>query len=97
MTGGKGRKMSRNAENETAAKGTLRKKIRNYIQQQIASGRFQAGDRIVETQLARELNVSQAPVREAILELAAMGLLEERPYSDGGGGGGYLQHPGVSG
>lgn len=66
---------------ETAAKGTLRKKIRTYIQQQIASGRFQAGDRIVETQLARELNVSQAPVREAILELAAMGLLEERPYS----------------
>ena len=73
--------MSKNAENETAAKGTLRKKIRSYIQQQIANGRFQAGDRIVETQLARELNVSQAPVREAILELAAMGLLEERPYS----------------
>ena len=81
MTGGKGRKMSRNAESETAAKGTLRKKIRSYIQQQIANGRFQAGDRIVETQLARELNVSQAPGREAILELAAMGLLEERPYS----------------
>ena len=73
--------MGRHAENETASKETLRKKIRNYIQHQIASGRFQAGDRIVETQLARELNVSQAPVREAILELAAMGLLEERPYS----------------
>ena len=63
------------------AKGTLRKEIRSYIQEQIASGRFKAGDRIVETQLAKELNVSQAPVREAILELAAMGLLEERPYS----------------
>lgn len=73
--------MGRHAEKETASKGTLRKKIRNYIQHQIASGRFQAGDRIVETQLAKELNVSQAPVREAILELAAMGLLEERPYS----------------
>lgn len=73
--------MGRHAENETASKETLRKRIRNYIQHQIASGRFQAGDRIVETQLARELNVSQAPVREAILELAAMGLLEERPYS----------------
>ncbi len=73
--------MGRHAENETASKETLRKRIRNYIQHQIASGGFQAGDRIVETQLARELNVSQAPVREAILELAAMGLLEERPYS----------------
>lgn len=73
--------MGKHAEKETASKGTLRKRIRNYIQHQIASGRFQAGDRIVETQLARELNVSQAPVREAILELAAMGLLEERPYS----------------
>ena len=74
--------MGRHAENETASKETLRKRIRNYIQHKIASGRFQAGDRIVETQLAKELNVSQAPVREAILELAAMGLLEERPYSD---------------
>ncbi|MCI8329408.1 MAG: GntR family transcriptional regulator [Oscillibacter sp.] len=62
-------------------KATLRKEIRAYIQDQIVSGRFQAGDRIVETQLAKELHVSQAPVREAILELAAMGILEERPYS----------------
>ena len=62
-------------------KATLRNNIREYIQQQIATGRFQAGDRVVETQLAKELHVSQAPVREAILELAAMGLLEERPYS----------------
>lgn len=62
-------------------KATLRKHIREYIQEQIASGRFQPGDRVVETQLAKELNVSQAPVREAILELSAMGLLEERPYS----------------
>lgn len=73
--------MARNETRRDIAKGTLRKEIRCYIQEQIASGRFKAGDRIVETQLAKELNVSQAPVREAILELAAMGLLEERPYS----------------
>ena len=42
---------------------------------------FKPGERIVETKLARELNVSQAPVREAILELTVMGLLERRPYS----------------
>ena len=69
------------------AKETLRSNIKDYIQQQIAEGRYQPGDRIVETQLARELNVSQAPVREAIMELAAMGLLEERPYS-----GSYVKH-----
>lgn len=62
-------------------KATLRKEIRDYIREQILSGRFKAGDRIVETQLAKELSVSQAPVREAILELAAMGVIEERPYS----------------
>ncbi|WP_294855969.1 GntR family transcriptional regulator [uncultured Oscillibacter sp.] len=65
----------------SSSKCTLRQEIRNYIQSQIVSGIYRAGDRIVETQLARELNVSQAPVREAILELASMGLLEERPYS----------------
>ncbi len=63
------------------AKETLRSNIKDYIQRQIAAGVYRPGDRIVETQLARELNVSQAPVREAILELASIGLLEERPYS----------------
>lgn len=63
------------------AKETLRSNIRDYIQQQIAEGVYRPGDRIVETQLAKELGVSQAPVREAILELSTMGLLEEKPYS----------------
>ena len=62
-------------------KSTMRREIRTYIQRQIAQGVYRPGDRIVETQLAREMNVSQAPVREALLELAAMGLVEERPYS----------------
>lgn len=63
------------------AKETLRSNIKDYIQQQIAEGVYRPGDRIVETKLAKELNVSQAPVREAILELSSIGLLEERPYS----------------
>ena len=57
-------------------KETLRSNIKDYIQKQIASGVYRPGDRIVETQLARELNVSQAPVREAILELVSQGMLE---------------------
>ena len=71
----------KDVKNQVFSKGTLRSEIRTYIQNQIATGHYQAGDRIVETQLARELNVSQAPVRVAMLELATMGILEERPYS----------------
>lgn len=73
--------MDKKTSEKITAKGTLRKEICTYIQNQIACGRFKAGDRVVETQLAKELNVSQAPVREAVLELSAMGILEERPYS----------------
>ena len=50
-------------------KSTMRREIRTYIQRQIAQGVYRPGDRIVETQLAREMNVFQAPVREALLEL----------------------------
>ena len=59
------------------AKETLRSNIRDYIQRQIAEGVYKPGDRIVETRLAKELDVSQAPVREAMLELATVGLLED--------------------
>lgn len=73
--------MGESGRKRLAAKETLRSNIKDYIQQQIAEGIYHPGDRIVETRLARELNVSQAPVREAILELATIGMLEERPYS----------------
>jgi DNA-binding GntR family transcriptional regulator len=62
-------------------KDTMRSQIKKYIQDCIKEGTFKPGQRILETGLAKELNVSQAPVREAMLELAVMGLLEERPYS----------------
>lgn len=59
----------------------MRQDIRKYIQNSITKGIYKPSDRIVETKLAKELGVSQAPVREAILELVMMGMLEERPYS----------------
>lgn len=73
--------MSGRSGRRLPAKETLRSNIKDYIQQQIAEGVYRPGDRIVETRLAKELNVSQAPVREAMLEMATIGLLEERPYS----------------
>lgn len=68
-------------ENKKYIKNTMRRDIRKYIQNLITKGIYKPSDRIVETKLAKELGVSQAPVREAILELVLMGMLEERPYS----------------
>ncbi len=62
-------------------KETLRSEVIRYIIKEIGEGRYQPGERIVETKLAKELNMSQAPVREAVLELSIMGVLEERPYA----------------
>ncbi len=71
----------RPAEEGNGSKQPMRAVIRKHIQKLISTGVYKPGDRVVETRLAKELNVSQAPVREAILELSVMGLLEERSYS----------------
>jgi DNA-binding GntR family transcriptional regulator len=45
----------------------------------IASRRLRPGDRIVEAELSRRFTISRGPVREALRDLAAQGLLEEHP------------------
>ena len=62
-------------------KETLRSNVKKHIIKGIGEGRYKMGERIVETKLAKELDMSQAPVREAVLELSIMGVLEERPYA----------------
>lgn len=58
----------------------FRDEISDYIKEAILSGELKPGDRIVETRWARELGVSQSPVREAIRELEMIGLVENRPF-----------------
>lgn len=43
------------------------------------SGEWQAGDRLGEVDLAQRFGVSRTPVREALQELAAIGLIELKP------------------
>ena len=62
-------------------KETLRSIVIKHIIKGIGEGKYKLGERIVETKLAKELDMSQAPVREAVLELSIMGVLEERPYA----------------
>lgn len=58
----------------------LSSKIKDRILQLILEGELKPGDRVVETRIARELGVSQSPVREAIRDLAGAGFLEIEPY-----------------
>ncbi|WP_409344112.1 GntR family transcriptional regulator [Paenibacillus sp. MBLB4367] len=45
------------------------------IKQQIIDGELNPGDRIVETKVAKELGISQTPVREAIRQLSGEGII----------------------
>ncbi|MFZ5634014.1 MAG: GntR family transcriptional regulator [Bacillota bacterium] len=58
----------------------LREDIRKYLQEAIFCGELKPGERVVETKIAKELGVSQGPVREAIRELELMGLIESTPF-----------------
>ena len=53
----------------------LREEIREILMEDILQGRIKPGERIVETRLAREFGVSQAPVREALRDLELLGFV----------------------
>ena len=50
------------------------------ISKAIVNRELLPGERIVETKIAREMNVSQAPVREALRDLEYLGIVESIPY-----------------
>ncbi len=53
----------------------LTDQVYGYLRQQILTGHIEPGSRIVESKIARELQVSRSPVREAIRLLHRDGLL----------------------
>jgi DNA-binding GntR family transcriptional regulator len=59
---------------------TLVEDVVNAIEQGIYQGRYMPGCQLVERDLASELGVSRIPVREALRRLAALRILEIRPY-----------------
>jgi DNA-binding GntR family transcriptional regulator len=58
----------------------LSDQVKQFILDGIGSGVFTPGERLVESQLARQLGISQAPVREAIRDLVSIGFLEREPH-----------------
>lgn len=58
----------------------LREQIKTYLSNAILRGEFKPGERLIETRIAQQLGVSQAPVREAIRDLEVMGFLKSEPF-----------------
>ena len=58
---------------------TRRGGIVQAILRSIFTGKYAAGDRLVEAELALTLGVSRTPVREALGELASVGLIDLKP------------------
>lgn len=58
---------------------SLSTQVFETLRREIFSGRFRAGDPLREIHLARELDVSQATVREALVQLEHLGLVTRVP------------------
>jgi DNA-binding GntR family transcriptional regulator len=61
------------------SRGLLSDQAYEVIRQSIIDGTFAPGEQLVESQLARKLNISQAPMREALKKLSHEGLVTNVP------------------
>jgi DNA-binding GntR family transcriptional regulator len=61
-------------------RSNLRAQIKDVILQRIVAGDYPPGARLVETRIAQELGVSQAPVREALRDLEQLGCIVHEPF-----------------
>ncbi|AZL60020.1 GntR family transcriptional regulator [Tabrizicola piscis] len=53
--------------------------LRDMLEEEILTGQWRPGDRLEEVMLAERYGVSRTPIREALLQLSASGLIENRP------------------
>lgn len=65
---------------ELPQRRVFREDVRNVIREAIFSNELQPGERILEAHWSNRLGVSQGPVREALRDLEALGLVEATPF-----------------
>lgn len=58
----------------------LSEQVKEELLDDILSGRVKPGDRLVESQIAKRMGISQSPVREALRDLVAMRFVEVEPH-----------------
>ncbi|AEV18152.1 Transcriptional regulator, GntR [Geobacillus thermoleovorans CCB_US3_UF5] len=56
-------------------KETLKKQVYEYLREEIITGGFAPGERLVEEKIAKQIQVSRSPIREAIRMLEKEGLV----------------------
>jgi DNA-binding GntR family transcriptional regulator len=71
--------VSINSDPDFAARPQLSDDVARYVRSRIFDGTFRAGEYLRLDQLAVELGISVTPVREALLNLCAEGLLQQLP------------------
>jgi DNA-binding GntR family transcriptional regulator len=59
---------------------TAQEQVADFLRDAILSGRLHGGARLVQDQIAAELSVSRVPVREALLQLEAEGLVRMQAH-----------------
>src|SRR5579883_1646889 len=64
---------------EPVARGSLRQQVTSRLMTGIFQGRFRSGQRLVVQDLATAYQASPTPVREALVELASLGLVDLLP------------------
>lgn len=71
--------MARNRNSSGHSEALVREQAYAHIQRKIVSGELRAGEAVSELQIAKELGSSRTPIREALGQLVAVGLLEQTP------------------
>ncbi|MDR4886259.1 GntR family transcriptional regulator [Fredinandcohnia sp. QZ13] len=66
-------------DNNQSQSNSLPDEIAHYILNQIFTGKLEQGTRLIESNIAKELNVSNIPVREAFYILQNTGIVERLP------------------
>lgn len=61
-------------------RAVLRDQIKEVLLERILEGDYEPGERLVETQIAQELGISQTPLREALRELEILRFVVSEPF-----------------
>jgi DNA-binding GntR family transcriptional regulator len=64
----------------TIGRTVIREQVTELLLERILTHHYAPGERLVQTRIAQELGISQAPVREALRELEMLRFIESAPF-----------------